>query len=113
MFSSCFQPCWSPIDRHRLVSDVIHASCTSVAPVCTKSCGDGHGNSFGIVHGRSCIWVHANSSGTNACGNSRMERGHDDRGGTELPSSSALSMVRRPAVGELACFFTAGARQCA
>ena len=39
VFSYCFQQCLSPIDRHRLVSDVIHGRCTSVAPVCTNSCG--------------------------------------------------------------------------
>ena len=39
VFSSCFRQGLSPIDRHRLVSDVIHGRCTSSAPVHTNSCG--------------------------------------------------------------------------
>ena len=27
-FSACFQPCMSPIDSHRLVSDVVDGRCT-------------------------------------------------------------------------------------
>ena len=62
LFSSCFQPCMSPIDRHRLVSDVLHGRCTSVAPDGTSSCGFGHGNSHVVVHESSCVMVHGNSS---------------------------------------------------
>ena len=54
VFSSSFQTCMSPIDRHRLVSDVVHGRCTSLALVGTNSCGDGDGNSFGTVHDNSC-----------------------------------------------------------
>ena len=58
-----------------------------------------HGNSFGLVHDNSCIGIHANSSGTIACGNSR---GHDGRGEMKLLSTSSLSKVWRPAAGESA-----------
>ena len=77
-FSSSFQPCMSPIDRHRFVSDVLHGRCASVAPVGTNSCGVGHGNASGVVHDNSCVVVHASSSGTYTYGNSRVKRGHGD-----------------------------------
>ena len=48
-----------PIDRHRLVSDVLHGRCTSVAPLGANSCGVGHGNSHGVVHDNPGIVVHA------------------------------------------------------
>ena len=89
VFSSCFQKYMSPIVRHRLVSDVVHGRCTSLAPLGTNSCGVGHGNSFGAVHDNSCSGVHANSSGTYTYGNSRVERGHDGCGRTKPLSTSA------------------------
>ena len=48
VFSSCFQQCLSPSDRHRLVSDVIHGRCTSVALVCTMHAGVGMGIRLGL-----------------------------------------------------------------
>ena len=39
-------------------------------------------------------------SGANAHGNSRMERGREFSGGTRTSSTSTLSRVWRPAVGE-------------
>ena len=76
-FSACFQPCMSPIDRHRLVSDVVDGRCTLHACVSTDSCVSGHGNSPGVGHVNSCMGIHANSRGASAHGNSRMERGRE------------------------------------
>ena len=42
-FSACFLPCMSPIDRHRLVSDVLDGRCTLLARLSTNSCGIGQG----------------------------------------------------------------------
>ena len=40
-FSACFVPCMSPIDRHRLLSDVLDGRCTLHARLSTNSCGSG------------------------------------------------------------------------
>ena len=48
-FSSCSQPCMSPLDRHRLVSDALHGRCTSVAPVDTNSCRVGQAIHMGCA----------------------------------------------------------------
>ena len=44
-FASLFQPCMSPIDRHRHVSDVFDGRCTLHARLSTNSCVMGYGNS--------------------------------------------------------------------
>ena len=36
VFSFCSQTCMPPVDRHRLVSDVVHGRCTSLAPLGTN-----------------------------------------------------------------------------
>ena len=59
-FSSLFQPCMSPIDRHRLVSDVIDGRCTLHARLSTISCVMGHGNSHHVGCTNSCMGIHAN-----------------------------------------------------
>ena len=99
-FSACFQPCMSPIDRHRLVSDVVDGRCTLHARVSTNSCGIRHVNSHCVEHINSCMGIHANSGGANAHGNSRMQRGHEVSGETKTSSMSTLNRVWRPAVGE-------------
>ena len=60
-FSACFLPCMSPIDRHRLVSDVLAGRCMLRARLSTNSCGIGHGNSHHVGHTSSCLGIHANS----------------------------------------------------
>ena len=100
-FSSLFQPCMSPIDRHRLVPDVVDGRCTLHARLSTNSCGIGHGNSHCVGHINSCMGIHANSGGANAHGNSRMERGCEVSRETKTSSMSTLSRVWRPAVGEI------------
>ena len=60
------------------------------------------GNLLGVRHDNSCTGVHANSSGTIACGNSRVGRGHDEPGGTKPLSTRTRCKVWRPAVGESA-----------
>ena len=56
----------SPSGRHRLVSDVYHGLCTSVAHSWHKFMpGSGMGNSPVTVHDDSCVVVHDNSSGAN------------------------------------------------
>ena len=99
-FSACFQPCMSPIDRHRLVSDVVDGRCRLHARLSTNSCGIGHGNSHHVEHINSCMGIRANSGGANAHGNPRMERGHDVSGETKTSSMSTLSRVWGLAVGE-------------
>ena len=99
-FSSLFQPCMSPIDRHRHVFDVVDGRCTLHARLSTNSCGIGHGNSHCVEHTNSCMGIHANSGGANAHGNSRMERGREVSGETKTSSMSTLSRVWRFAVGE-------------
>ena len=99
-FSACFLPCMSPIDRHRLVSDVLDGRCTLHARLSTNSCGVGHGNSHHVAHTNSCMGLHANSRGASAHGNSRVEGGHEVSGETKSSSTSTLSRVWRPAVGE-------------
>ena len=49
VFSSCFQQCLSPIDRHRLVSDVTHDRCTSSA----LDAVTGMGIHLGLLHDNS------------------------------------------------------------
>ena len=44
-FASLFQPCMSPIDRHRHVSDVFEGRCALHARLSTNSCVMVHGNS--------------------------------------------------------------------
>ena len=100
-FSACFQPCMSPIDRHRLVSDVVDGRCTLHARGSTNSCGSGHGNSPGVEHVNSCMGIHADSRGASAHGNSRLERGREVSGETETSSTCTLSGVWRPAVGDI------------
>ena len=68
----------------------------------------GSGNSFGLVHDFFIV-IHANSCGANACGNSRLERGHDDRGGTK-PVEYEYSVHGQASCCRIACFFTLGAR---
>ena len=99
-FSACFLPCKSPIDRHRLVSDVVDGRCTLHARLSTNSCVIGHGNSHHVVRTDSCMGIHANSRGASAHGNSRIERGHEVSRETKTSSMSTLSRVWRPAVGE-------------
>ena len=65
-FACHFQPCMSPIDRHRFVSDALHGRCTSYAAL-------GGTNP--------CRVVHINSCGTRAHGISRLNRGREDLGG--------------------------------
>ena len=99
-FSSLFHPCMSPIDRHRLVSDVVDGRCTLHARLSTNSFGIGHGTSHHVVHEKSCVGIHANSRGASAHGNSRLERGCEVSGETKTLSTSTLSRVWRLAVGE-------------
>ena len=99
-FSSPFQPCMSPIDRHRLVSDVIDERCTLHARLSTNSCVKGHGNSHHVGHTNSCMGIHANSGDASAHGKSRVERGREVSGETKTLSTSTLSRVWRPLVGE-------------
>ena len=99
-FASLFQPCMSPIDRHRHVSDVFDGRCTLHARLSTNSCVTGHGNSQHVGHDNSCMGIHANSRGAIAHGNSRVERGREVSGETKTLSTSTLSRVWRPAVGE-------------
>ena len=51
-------------------------------------------------HTNSRMGIHANSGGANAHENSRIERGHEVSGETKTLSTSTLSGVWRPAVGE-------------
>ena len=82
-----FQPCMSPINRHRFVSDALHGRCTShAAPGGTNSCG--------VVHINSCC--------ASACGNSRVKRGREDLGEMKTLSTSTRCAAWRPAVEELA-----------
>ena len=99
-FSSLFQPCMSPIDRHRLVSDVTDGRRTLHARLSTNSCVMGHGNSHHVGHTNSCMGIHANSGGASAHGNSRVERGREVSGETKTLSTRTLSRVWRLAVGE-------------
>ena len=99
-FASLFQPCLSPIDRHRHVSDVFDGRCTLHARLSTNSCVMEHGNSQHVGHDNSCIGIHANSRGAIAHGNLRVERGREVSGETKTLSTSTLSRVWRPAVGE-------------
>ena len=99
-FSACFLPCMSPIDRYRLVSDVLDGRCMLHARLSTNSCGSGHGNSHHVEHTNSCMGIHANSGCANAHGNSRVERVREVSGETKTSSTSTLSRVWRPAVGE-------------
>ena len=62
-FARAFRPSLSPIDRVRLVSDMLHGRCTSRAFL-------GGTNSCGLVHGNSCGDVHANLCGVDAHRNS-------------------------------------------
>ena len=89
----------SPIDRHRLVFDVVDGRCTLHAHGSTNSCGSGHGNSLGVGHVNS--WVHANSRGASAHGNSHVGRGRGVPGETKTSSTSTLSGVWRHVVGSL------------
>ena len=89
VFSSFFQTCRSPIDRHRLVSDVVHGRCTSLALVGTNLCGVGHGKCLKIH----VVEIHANSSGTHTYGNSRVERGHEGCGLKKPLSTSTRCQV--------------------
>ena len=98
-FSSLFQPCMSPIDRHRRVSDVIDGRGTLHARLSTNSCVMGHGNSHHVGYSNSCMGIHANSGGASADGNSRVERGRGVSGETKTLSTSTLSGSWRPAVG--------------
>ena len=82
-FASLFQPCMSPIDRHRHVSDVFDD-----ARLSTNSCVMGHGNSQHVGHDNSCMEIHANSRGAIAHGNSRVERGREVSGETKTFSTS-------------------------
>ena len=59
----------SPIDRHRLVSDVVDGRCTLHARLSMNTCGIGHGNSHHVEYTNSCMGIHANSGGANAHGN--------------------------------------------
>ena len=99
-FSSLFQPCMSPIDRHRRVSDVIDGRCTLHARLSTNPCVMGHGDSHHVGHDNSCMRIHAKSRGSSAHWNSRVERGREVSGETKTLSTSILSRVWRPAVGE-------------
>ena len=90
----------SPIDRHRLVSDVLDGRCMLHARLNTNSFGIGHGNSHCVGHNNSCTGIHANSGCANAHWDSRMERGREVAGETKTSSMSSLSRVWRPAVGE-------------
>ena len=100
-FSSLFQPCMSPIDRHRRVSDVIDGRCTLHGRLSTNSCVMEHGNSHHVGYTNSCMGIRANSGGANAHENSRVERGREVSGETKSLSTSTLSRVWRPAVGEI------------
>ena len=60
----------------------------------------GHGNSHHVGHTNSCMGIHANSGGASAHGNSRVERRREVSGETKTLSTSTLSTVWRPAVGE-------------
>ena len=90
----------SPIDCHRHVSDVFDGRCTLHARLSTDSCVMEHGNSQHVEHDNSCMEIHANSRGAIAHGNSRVERGREVSGETKTLSTSTLSRVWRPAVGE-------------
>ena len=95
-FSSLFQPCMSPIDRHRRVSDVIDDRCTLHARLSVMK----HGNSHHVGYSNSCMGIHANSRGASADGNSRMGRGRGDSGEIKTSSMRTLSGGWRPAVEE-------------
>ena len=58
------------------------------------------GISHHVGHTNSCMGVHANSGGASAHWNSRVERGREVPGETQTSSTSTLSRVWRPAVGE-------------
>ena len=100
-FSACFLPCRSPIDHHRLVSDVLDGRCTLHARLSTNSCviGAWEFTTYGtrLIHVWGCMLIHG---GAIAHGNSRMERGREVSGETKTLSTSTLSRVWRPAVGE-------------
>ena len=89
----CFHLAVSSVCRQLTVIAWCLMSYTVVAraQVCTDSCGCEHGNLFGIMHDNACAPAHANSWRTNACGNSRVERGHDGRGGMMKLSSTSFS----------------------
>ena len=77
------------------------AGCKHVCLFAPIHAGVGMGTRLGLCMTIHVLgYVHANSCGTSAYGNSRVERGHDDRGGTKLSSTSALCMVGSPAVEE-------------
>ena len=99
-FASLFQPCMSPIDRHRHVSDVLDGRCTLHARLSTNSCVMVHGISHHVGHDNSWMGILPNPLGAIAHGNSRVERGREVSGETKTLSTSTLSRVWRPVVGE-------------